>query len=132
MEDPTAGDLWTSVGNSFKAKSGCKDCGTDCLASDASLCTCALQSGAFAYTKKGTLQVEVTKNRDGDLPLEFCDKGNGCYCSIIPSDGSSSEESQCLGHRPRTFISECNSKCACHEVCGNRVIQHGMKVKVQV
>ena len=132
VEEGSTGELWTSVGNSFKAKSGCTDCGTDCLASDPAACTCALQSGSFAYTKKGTLKAVVTKNRARDLPLEFCDKGSGCYCSNIPSDGTSSEESQCFGHRPRLFISECNSKCACHSHCGNRVIQHGMKVNVQV
>lgn len=133
LEESSRGDLWTTVTDAFKAKSGCTGCGSDCLALDGPPCTCVAQSGDLVYSRDGTLQVDVIRKLEKNAPLEFCDEGSGCYCSKLPTEGSSSDEdTQCEGHHPRSFINECNSLCACHDMCGNRVIQHGMMVKVQV
>lgn len=133
VEEPNGGELWTTVGKAFGPKTGCSGCGKNCIRGNSSGCKCALPSGTFAYSKTGLLQADVIKELDDDLPLEYCKKGSGCYCANLPcEDSTTDEDGVCLGHRPRTFITECNSRCACHSVCGNRVIQHGMTVKVQV
>lgn len=133
VEEGGGGDLWRSVRKSFRPKAGCKGCGTDCLTTGNSACVCALQSGDFAYNTAGLLQADTIKDLDDKLTLEYCNKGTGCFCANLPiEDSSSGETSVCRGHQPRTFVTECNSMCACHLKCGNRVIQHGMTVKVQV
>lgn len=64
-----------------------------------------------------------------DRDTQFCEKGTGCYCGMLAlGDGSG----ECEGHVPRTFIRECNAKCGCFVTCGNRVVQHGMKLKMEV
>ena len=92
-----------------------------------------LESRKFAYSKGGILKEDLLNKVFTERSLEYYDHGSGCYCANILSDGTSTEnKATCSGHRPWTFITECNSKCACHSMCGNRVIQHGMMVKVQV
>ena len=121
------------MGTTFGVQSGYINCGKDCLTSRGATCKYALKSGKFAYNKGGILKVDLINEVATERPLEYCDQGSGCYCANILSDGTSTEdEATCSSHRPQTFITECNSKCACHSMCGNRVIQHGMMVKVQV
>lgn len=133
VEEPDDGDLWKSVRRSFRPRAGCSGCGSDCLVTGKSRCACALQSGDFAYNTAGLLRADILKNLDDKISLEFCNKGTGCYCASLPTeDSSSGDDGVCHGHQSRTFITECNSMCACHLKCGNRIIQHGMTVKVQV
>ena len=133
VEEPTGGDLWQSVGTRFGVQSGCTNYGKDCLTSHGATCKCALKSRKFAYSKGGILKEDLLNEVATERPLEYCDQGSSCYCANILSDGTSTKnEVTCSSHRPRTFITKCNSKCACHSMCGNYVIQHGMMVKVQV
>ena len=133
VEEPNGGDLWRTVRKSFRPKASCKGCGTDCLTSGNRGCVCALQSGDFAYNTAGLLRADIIRDLDDKLPLEYCNEGTGCFCANLPAeDSSSGDEAVCRGHQPRTIVTECNSYCACHLKCGNRVIQHGMTVRVQV
>ncbi|KAL6185176.1 hypothetical protein ACLB2K_041311 [Fragaria x ananassa] len=38
----------------------------------------------------------------------------------------------CKGHLLQKFVKECWSKCGCNKGCGNRIIQQGISVKLQV
>jgi len=64
-----------------------------------------------------------------DGETQFCDLGTGCDCDMLAlGDGVD----KCLGHVQRTFIRECNAKCGCFVSCGNRVVQHGLRLKMEV
>ncbi|RYQ90983.1 hypothetical protein Ahy_B09g096880 isoform D [Arachis hypogaea] len=39
---------------------------------------------------------------------------------------------ECKGHLVRKFIKECWRKCGCDMQCGNRVVQRGLRCKLQV
>lgn len=66
--------------------------------------------------------------------MVWCDEGQGCYkAHLNPESGVIAENIHaCHGHIPRKMIWECNMTCGCHRSCGNRVVQHGMTVKVGV
>ena len=133
VKEPGGGNLWQSMGMTFGVQFGCTNCGKDCLTSHGATCKCALKSGKFAYNKGDILKADLINEVAMERPLEYCNQDSGCYCANILSDGTSTkDEATCSSHRPRTFITECNSKCACHSMCGNHMIQHGMMVKVQV
>lgn len=51
----------------------------------------------------------------------FC--GRGCS----PELGS-----PCPGHTDRLFLQECNDNCNCSVSCGNRVVQRGLCIRLQV
>ena len=92
-----------------------------------------LEKREICIHQRGILKEVLLNEVATERPLEYYDQGSDCYCANILSDGTSTENKATYSyHRPRTFITECNSKCACHFMCGNHVIQHGMMVKVQV
>lgn len=109
----------------------CPTCYGDCLTS--STCTCAIQSGGeFAYTSEGLVKEElldecIKMNRDPQKRVVS-------YCKECPLERSKNEEilEQCKGHLERSFIKECWLKCGCNKKCGNRVVQCGIKYKLQV
>lgn len=109
----------------------CKDCSGDCLREIP--CACAGETGGeFAYTPEGVVREKfleecISMNRDPqkhnlfkckDCPLERS-KGNGV-------------SGKCKGHLVIKFIEECWYKCGCSFSCGNRVVQRGITVKLQV
>ncbi|KAI3819541.1 hypothetical protein L1987_13382 [Smallanthus sonchifolius] len=110
----------------------CSTCFGDCLTS-ATACACALQSGGeFAYTKEGLVKEElldecIKMNRDPQKHCLF-------YCKECPLERSKNEElvEACKGHSVRSFIKECWLKCGCNKQCGNRVVQRGIRRKLQV
>ncbi|KAJ9547919.1 hypothetical protein OSB04_020462 [Centaurea solstitialis] len=110
----------------------CPKCFGDCLTS-LKLCLCALQSGGeFAYTTEGLVKEElmdecIKMNRD---PEKRC----LLYCKECPVERSKNDEilEPCKGHVERSFIKECWLKCGCNKQCGNRVVQRGIKHKLQV
>ncbi|XP_024966862.1 probable inactive histone-lysine N-methyltransferase SUVR2 isoform X1 [Cynara cardunculus var. scolymus] len=110
----------------------CPNCFGDCLTSSTP-CLCALQSGGeFAYTTEGLVKEDlidecIKMNRD---PQNRC----LLYCKECPLERSKNEEilEPCKGHVERSFIKECWLKCGCNKQCGNRVVQRGIKHKLQV
>ncbi|XP_071738146.1 probable inactive histone-lysine N-methyltransferase SUVR2 [Rutidosis leptorrhynchoides] len=110
----------------------CSSCFGDCLTSS-TLCACALQSGGeFAYTQEGLVKEELLEecikmNRDPQKHCLF-------YCKECPLERSKNDEivEACKGHSVRSFIKECWLKCGCNKQCGNRVVQRGIKAKLQV
>lgn len=113
--------------------SSCSTCINNCLASPTS-CACAFQAGGeFAYTLDGVLKedfleecISITRdpqkqsllNCRGDCPIEKSKKDN-----ILEP---------CKGHLKRKIIKECWTKCGCHKICGNRLVQRGVNYKLQV
>jgi SET domain-containing protein len=64
----------------------------------------------------------------------FCGVGQGlmemtvfCGLTCSPEEGSS-----CPGHTNRVFLQECNDGCSCKWSCGNRVVQRGLSIPLQV
>ncbi|KAI3782940.1 hypothetical protein L2E82_13001 [Cichorium intybus] len=110
----------------------CPTCYGDCLTSSTP-CPCAIQSGGkFAYTTDGLVKEElldecIKMNRDPQKRVVD-------YCKECPLERSKNEEilEQCKGHLERSFIKECWLKCGCNKKCGNRVVQCGIKYKLQV
>ncbi|KAI3772955.1 hypothetical protein L6452_04151 [Arctium lappa] len=110
----------------------CPNCFGDCLTSSTP-CLCALQSGGeFAYTTEGLVKEELI---DECIKMN-CDPEKRCllYCKECPLERSKNEEiiEPCKGHLERSFIKECWLKCGCNKQCGNRVVQRGIKHKLQV
>ncbi|XP_055959547.1 histone-lysine N-methyltransferase SUVR4 isoform X3 [Mercurialis annua] len=116
----------------IKAENCCSTCIGDCLSST-TVCACASENGdKFAYNSQGLLTEEF---------LEDCisitrDPQRQClsYCKACPLERSKNEEilEPCKGHVKRNYIKECWSKCACHKLCGNRVVQRGIMCQLQV
>ncbi|XP_050205786.1 uncharacterized protein LOC126655593 isoform X2 [Mercurialis annua] len=116
----------------IKAENCCSTCIGDCLSST-TVCACASENGdKFAYNSHGLLTEEF---------LEDCisitrDPQRQClsYCKACPLERSKNEEilEPCKGHVKRNYIKECWSKCACHKLCGNRVVQRGIMSQLQV
>lgn len=110
----------------------CPDCSGNCLS--ASLpCACAQETGGeFAYTLQGLLKDEFLtvcmsmKKDPQDNHFVFCRE-----CPLERSKNEYMPE-QCKGHLIRKFIKECWSKCGCDMQCGNRVVQRGLRCKLQV
>ncbi|RDY01251.1 Histone-lysine N-methyltransferase SUVR4, partial [Mucuna pruriens] len=83
----------------------CADCAGDCL-SLSFPCACAQETGGeFAYSPQ-------------ECPLERFKNDN------MPEP--------CKGHLVRKFIKECWRKCGCDMQCGNRIVQRGLRCKLQV
>ncbi|KAG5588254.1 hypothetical protein H5410_048688 [Solanum commersonii] len=110
----------------------CSNCSGDCLSQDIP-CACAGETGGeFAYTSGGLLKEKF---------LESCismscepQKHGLVYCQDCPLERSknNSVSGLCKGHLVRKFIKECWHKCGCSRGCGNRVIQRGIAVPLQV
>lgn len=109
----------------------CKHCSRDCLTSPIP-CVCALKTGGgFAYAPGGLLK---------DKFLEECMsvnqelKGDDCYWKKCRAESSKDIKRSAASkvHLRKQFIKECWSKCECSQNCGNRVVQRGMTVNLQV
>ncbi|KAM7462380.1 hypothetical protein LguiA_030501 [Lonicera macranthoides] len=109
----------------------CKDCSGDCLREIP--CACAGETGGeFAYTPEGVVKEKfleecISMNRDPR-------KHNLFKCKDCPLERSKGKglSGKCKGHLVRKFIKECWYKCGCSFSCGNRVVQRGITVKLQI
>lgn len=68
-----------------------------------------------------------------------CENPATCECQRLTSDGKYASQFGISGYDYRRLsdpltsgIYECNSKCKCNSQCGNRVIQHGLTVRLQM
>ena len=110
----------------------CSHCFGDCL-SIAIPCSCARETGGeFAYQQGGLVKEKfleecISMNRDPQNHRLF-------YCKNCPLERSRNESTSdpCKGHLVRKFIKECWCKCGCNKKCGNRVVQRGITVNLQV
>lgn len=110
----------------------CSTCSGDCLSLSIP-CACSYESGGeFAYTADGLVKEElleecISMNRD---PKEHCQ----FFCKECPLERSKCEDiiEPCKGHLVRNFVKECWIKCGCNIQCGNRVVQRGISVRLQV
>ncbi|KAK7301818.1 hypothetical protein RJT34_12694 [Clitoria ternatea] len=109
----------------------CSHCSGDCLAISLP-CECACMSGGeFAYTQEGLLKEKFLEEC---ISLVKDLKEQNFYCKRCPVEMSKNKQKveHCKGHLLRKFIKECWSKCGCNKSCGNRVVQRGISVKLQV
>ncbi|CAF1703311.1 unnamed protein product [Brassica oleracea var. botrytis] len=105
----------------------CASCKGDCLSADFP-CACAREtSGEYAYTKEGLLKEEFL---DTCLKMKKApDTFNKFYCQDCPLER---DHGKCQGHLIRKFVKECWRKCGCDMLCGNRVVQRGIRCQLQV
>ncbi|XP_061371348.1 probable inactive histone-lysine N-methyltransferase SUVR2 [Gastrolobium bilobum] len=110
----------------------CSDCSGNCL-SLSFPCACAQETGGeFAYTPQGLLKEEFLticmsmKNDPKDEHFVYCQE-----CPLERSKNGIVLE-PCKGHLVRKFIKECWRKCGCDMQCGNRVVQRGLRCKLQL
>lgn len=110
----------------------CANCNGDCLSADFP-CACAREtSGEYAYTKEGLLK---EKFLDTCLKMKKSpDTFDKVYCQDCPlvRDHETGTQGKCEGHLIRKFIKECWRKCGCDMMCGNRVVQRGIRCHLQV
>ncbi|KAL9995217.1 putative [histone H3]-lysine(4) N-trimethyltransferase chromatin remodeling SET family [Helianthus debilis subsp. tardiflorus] len=112
----------------------CSTCVGNCLTSS-SPCQCALQTGGeFSYTSEGTMKEDIL-----DHIIETNSDPQTChfsYCKECPLEKAKAKNEgvvgTCKGHKERSFIKECWLKCGCSKKCGNRVVQCGIRYKLQV
>ncbi|KAJ0249743.1 Histone-lysine N-methyltransferase SUVR4 [Hirschfeldia incana] len=105
----------------------CASCKGDCLSADFP-CACARDtSGEYAYTKEGLLKEEFL---DTCLKMKTApDSFSKFYCQDCPLER---DHGKCEGHLIRKFVKECWRKCGCDMLCGNRVVQRGIRCQLQV
>ncbi|XP_054816935.1 histone-lysine N-methyltransferase SUVR4-like [Prosopis cineraria] len=110
----------------------CSNCSGNCL-SQSLPCACAQETGGeFAYTLQGLLKDEFLtscmsmKKEPQTHQLVYCQE-----CPLERSKNECMPE-QCKGHLIRKFIKECWRKCGCDMQCGNRIVQRGLRCKLQV
>lgn len=119
----------------------CSNCSGDCLSAPAN-CACTAETrGDFAYTAAGLVEekflnecIAMSRRKESKDHLFYCEN-----CPLENSLGKSSKQQKrkrtvkpCKGHLMRKFIKECWAKCGCSRNCGNRVVQRGITVKLQV
>ncbi|XVF28534.1 hypothetical protein REPUB_Repub15cG0038000 [Reevesia pubescens] len=110
----------------------CSECSKDCLLSSIP-CECARQTGSeFAYTQGGLLKDSFLD--DFISSNQRFQKRNLFFCRDCPLERfkGKMEPKSCKGHLERRFIKECWSRCGCSKKCGNRVVQQGIAVALQV
>ncbi|CAG7878410.1 unnamed protein product [Brassica rapa] len=105
----------------------CVSCKGDCLLADFP-CACARETGGeYAYSKDGLLKEEFL---DTCLKMKKApDSFSKFYCQDCPLER---DNGKCEGHLIRKFIKECWRKCGCDMMCGNRVVQRGIRCQLQV
>lgn len=110
----------------------CSDCSGDCL-SLSFPCACSQETGGeFAYSPQGLLKEEFLKVC---MAMTMAPQDHHfVYCKECPLERSKNENKAepCKGHLVRKFIKECWRKCGCDMQCGNRVVQRGLRCKLQV
>ncbi|XP_065874282.1 probable inactive histone-lysine N-methyltransferase SUVR2 isoform X2 [Euphorbia lathyris] len=111
----------------IKAEGCCSTCVRDCLSST-TICVCASNT----YASDGLLREDflddcIAMTRD---PQQQCLS----YCRACPLERSKNDGilEPCKGHLKRRYIKECWRKCSCHKQCVNRVVQRGIRHKLQV
>ncbi|TKY52093.1 Histone-lysine N-methyltransferase SUVR4 [Spatholobus suberectus] len=110
----------------------CADCAGNCL-SLSFPCACAQETGGeFAYTPDGLLKEDFL-TVCMSMKMEPQDH-HFVYCQECPLERSKNDNvpEPCKGHLVRKFIKECWRKCGCDMQCGNRVVQRGLRCKLQV
>ncbi|XP_057423274.1 histone-lysine N-methyltransferase SUVR4 isoform X3 [Lotus japonicus] len=110
----------------------CSDCKGNCL-SLSFPCACSQETGGeFAYTRQGLLKEEFLAVCMS-MKMEPQDH-HFLFCKECPLERSKDENmpGKCNGHLVRKFIKECWRKCGCNMQCGNRVVQRGLRCKLQV
>ncbi|XP_047335684.1 histone-lysine N-methyltransferase SUVR4-like [Impatiens glandulifera] len=113
----------------------CANCHGNCLSSYPP-CACAHETrGDFAYTLDGFVKEEfidecISMNRYPEKHNQFYCKGD-CPLERLKIDDNF-KDCQCKGHLVRKFIKECWWKCGCNKQCGNRVVQRGININLQV
>lgn len=107
----------------------CSTCSGDCVSNP---CACTHATGGVVYTLEGLIKEDfleecIEMNRDSP-------KESLSYCEDCPLERSKQEDAKegCKGHLVRKLIKECWLKCGCNGRCGNRVVQRGIKRKLQV
>eukprot|EP00271_Cylindrocystis_brebissonii_P005426 TRINITY_DN17459_c0_g2_i1.p1 TRINITY_DN17459_c0_g2~~TRINITY_DN17459_c0_g2_i1.p1 ORF type:complete len:456 (-),score=31.45 TRINITY_DN17459_c0_g2_i1:58-1371(-) len=107
-------------------------CKGDCLALAFGCACTASTRGTHAYTPSGQLSEEfigkALEEKWGEKSKSYCPERTKC---ITRAEGE--EFKECKGHVTRTFIKECCNECRCNALkCGNRVVQRGIKAKLEV
>lgn len=114
----------------------CTQCHGDCLLSELP-CACAGETrGEFAYgpgglLKEKFLEESIAMSREPERTHFY-------FCDICPLQNDmlkvkkSGRIKPCKGHLSRKFIKECWCYCGCSKQCGNRVVQRGIQVPLQV
>lgn len=106
----------------------CSQCFGDCL-SLPTLCACVCKTGGeFAYTPGGLLKEKFLEDC---ISMNWQPKGD-CCSEKFQAESSKKRSVACEGYLQRKFIKECWAKCGCSKQCGNRVVQRGITVKMQV
>ncbi|XP_062025672.1 probable inactive histone-lysine N-methyltransferase SUVR1 [Rosa rugosa] len=110
----------------------CSKCYGDCLTSSIP-CLCVIANGGeCAYTPGGLVKEKfleecISMKREPEKhPYFYCKK-----CPLVRLENAKSSVA-CKGHLLRRFIKECWYKCGCNRSCGNRIVQKGIAVKLQV
>lgn len=110
----------------------CSNCKSNCLSSRFP-CACSQETGGeFAYSPPGLLKEKFLTDCIAML-MEPQDH-HYVYCKACPLERPKDEDKAgpCKGHLVRKFIKECWRKCGCDMQCGNRVVQRGLRRKLQV
>ncbi|KAK7285892.1 hypothetical protein RJT34_20677 [Clitoria ternatea] len=110
----------------------CSGCSGDCLSSLLP-CACAQETGGvFAYTPQGLLKEDFLT---ACMSMKHEPKDHHfVYCKDCPLGKSKDDQKpeKCKGHLLRKFVKECWRKCGCDMHCGNRIVQQGIKCKLEV
>ncbi|KAH7574830.1 hypothetical protein JRO89_XS02G0010000 [Xanthoceras sorbifolium] len=118
----------------------CSNCFGDCLSEPAN-CRCTGETrGEFAYMRGGGLLEEKFLDDCVAMNRRKTRQENFYYCENCPLENLGVKNKKrkrpkkylCKGHLMRKFIKECWAKCGCGWNCGNRVVQRGITVKLQV
>ncbi|XP_047335682.1 histone-lysine N-methyltransferase SUVR4-like [Impatiens glandulifera] len=113
----------------------CATCHGNCVSSFPP-CECARETrGDFAYNVDGIVKEDfidqcISMNRFPEKHNKFYCKGD-CPLEKLRNDANL-EDCQCRGHLIKKFIKECWWKCGCNKQCGNRVVQRGININLQV
>ncbi|OMO97740.1 hypothetical protein CCACVL1_04472 [Corchorus capsularis] len=116
---------------SITDKDCCSRCLKDCLTCSMP-CACANRTGGeFVYAPGGLLKDSFLEEI---ISSQRFKRPNLIFCRDCPLERSKGkyEPKSCKGHLERKFIKECWSKCRCSKQCGNRVVQRGISVALQV
>ncbi|KAM5574860.1 hypothetical protein ABKV19_014019 [Rosa sericea] len=110
----------------------CSKCYGDCLTSSIP-CLCVIANGGECAYMPGGLVKEKFLEECISMKRER-KKHRYFYCKKCPLVRLENQKSSvaCKGHLLRRFIKECWYKCGCNRSCGNRIVQKGISVKLQV